>query len=63
MSALSYLIIMSLILTVAVLITGIGSMSVGGEFDKQHGTQLMFARVGMQGVTLVLLLVALFLAN
>lgn len=63
MSALSYVIILTLILTVAVLFTGLGSMSIGGEFDRKHATQLMFARVSMQGFTLLLLLVALYLAN
>jgi len=38
-------------------------MAQGGEFDKRHGSQLMFARVGMQGITLLLLFIALFLAN
>jgi hypothetical protein len=38
-------------------------MAHGGEFDREHSTQLMFARVGMQGVTVLLLLLAIFLAN
>lgn len=63
MSILTFVIILALVLTIAVLATGIGSMAHGGEFDNKHGTQLMFARVGMQGLTLLLLLVALFLAS
>lgn len=51
-----------MILTIAVLATGIGSMVHGDEFDRKHGTQLMFARVGMQGLTLLLLFIALYLA-
>jgi len=63
MNILTMVIILALLLTIAILITGIGSMAQGGEFDKRHGTQLMFARVGMQGITLLLLFIALFLAN
>jgi len=63
MSILTMVIILALFLTVAILLTGLGSMAQCGEFDKQHGTQLMFARVGMQDLTLLLLFVALYLAN
>lgn len=45
--------------TVAVLFTGIGSMVEGGEYDFQHSHQLMFARVGVQAVTVLLVLIAL----
>jgi hypothetical protein len=38
-------------------------MAHGGEFDQKHSTQLMFARVGMQGATFLLLLLAIFIAN
>jgi hypothetical protein len=38
-------------------------MAQGGEFDRKHSTQLMFARVGMQGVTVLLLFLAVYLAN
>ena len=46
-----------------VVFTGILSMVHGGEFDRKHSTELMYARVGMQGVTLLLLLLAIFLAS
>jgi preprotein translocase subunit SecG len=62
-SVLTIVIILALVLTIVVLFTGLGSMGHGGEFDEKHGTQLMFARVVLQGVTLLLLLVALYLAN
>lgn len=62
MSVLTYVIILAMVLTIAVLATGIGSMVHGDEFDRKHGTQLMFARVGMQGLTLLLLFIALYLA-
>ena len=52
-----------LILTATILIIGVGSMDQGGAFDEKHSEQLMFARVGMQAITLLLLFVALYIAN
>jgi hypothetical protein len=63
MNILSVLIVVALLLTIAVLGTGIWSMAHGGEFDRKHSSQLMFARVGMQTVTLLLLFFAVYLAN
>jgi len=63
MNILSILIVFALLLTIAVLGTGIWSMAHGGEFDRKHSTQLMFARVGMQAITLVLLFYAVYLAT
>lgn len=61
MNPLTILIILALLATVAALGTGIVSMVRGGEFDEKHSTELMFARVGMQGAAVVLLLIALYL--
>lgn len=63
MSLLTSIIIICVLITAGILITGVGSMVHGGQFDERHSEQFMFARVGAQGVTLVLLLLALFLAN
>jgi hypothetical protein len=63
MDVLNFAIIGALLMTVGLIGTGIWSMAHGGEFDRQHSTQLMFARVGMQGVTIILLLLAIYLAN
>ncbi len=63
MDILNMVIIAALIMTVGLIGTGIWSMAHGGEFDRKHSTQLMFARVGMQGITFLLLLLAVFLAN
>ncbi len=63
MNILNVVIVAALLMTVGVMGTGIWSMAHGGEFDQKHSTQLMFARVGMQGVTLLLLFLAMFLAN
>lgn len=63
MTLLTIVIITALVLTVAVLLMGLGSMVHGGEFDQKHGTELMLARVALQGITFLLLVAAFFLAN
>ena len=63
MDLLTLVIVACLVLTAIILFIGVGSMAEGGEFDEKHSEQLMFARVGMQAITLLLLLVALYLAN
>ena len=63
MNILTALIIAALIMTMGVIATGVFSMAHGGEFDQKHSTQLMAARIGMQGVTVMLLLLAIFLAH
>ena len=63
MEILTVVIVAALLMTVGLIATGIWSMAHGGEFDQKHSTQLMFARVGMQGITFLLLLLAIFLAN
>jgi len=62
MKILTLLIVGALVLTIGVIGTGLWSMAHGGEFDRKHSTQLMMARVGMQGITLLLLLAAFFMA-
>jgi len=63
MNLLNIVIIVAMLLTVVALVLGIGSMARGGEYDEKHENQFMFARVGMQAVTLILLLFAIYLAN
>jgi len=63
MSILNMVIVAALMITIAVIVTGIWSMAHGGEFDKKHSTQLMVARVGMQGITVLLLLFAVYLSS
>lgn len=63
MEILNVVIVAALLMTAGVIGMGIWSMAHGGEFDQKHSTQLMFARVGMQGITFLLLLLAMFLAN
>ncbi len=63
MNILTVLIVFALLLTIVVLGTGIWSMAHGGEFNEKHSEQLMFARIGAQGFTLLLLFTAIFFAN
>jgi len=63
MSILSIVIVVAMLLTIIVLGAGIWSMAHGGEFDEKHSEQLMFARIGLQAVTLILLFIAIYLAN
>ncbi len=63
MSTITILIILALLSTVGALVTGLVSMMRGGKFDKQHMDQFMFSRVGLQLVTLVLLLIAAYISS
>ena len=62
MNPLSVIIIGALIAVLITLVSGVVSMAKGGEFDQEHSTELMFKRVGFQGIAVVLLLVALVIA-
>jgi preprotein translocase subunit SecG len=63
MDILTIVIVACLIMTAVILLMGVSSMAQGGEYDEKHSEQLMFARVGMQAITLVLLFVALYINN
>ena len=63
MSLLSFMFNHALLSTIGAHGAGLVYNMRGGEYDRQHGTQLMTARVGFQGVAVLLLLVALFVAN
>ncbi len=63
MTLLNTVIVMAMLITVGVLATGLWSMAHGGEFDRKHADQFMFGRVGAQAVTLILLVLAIYLAN
>ncbi|MBI2993186.1 MAG: HIG1 domain-containing protein [Gammaproteobacteria bacterium] len=55
------LVSIGLFLTVLALGVGVWSMAHGGEFDDKHATELMFARVASQVITVVVLVVAVYL--
>ena len=62
MTILTVLVIAGLFATAVALLSGIVSMARGGDFDQRHSHHFMYARVGLQGITLVLVLIALVLA-
>ncbi len=63
MNILTAFIIFALLLTVATLVWGIGSMVHGGAYDRKHSVHFMGARVSVQGLALALVLLALLLAS
>ncbi len=63
MKLLTVMIFLAMAATVVALFLGINSMERGGEFDRTHSTRYMKMRVGFQGLTLVLLVIALYLAG
>ena len=63
MKLLTILIFLAMAATVVSLILGFYSMERGGEYDRTHSTRYMIMRVGFQGLTLLLLLVALYFAG
>ncbi|MDH5648785.1 MAG: twin transmembrane helix small protein [Gammaproteobacteria bacterium] len=62
MTPLTITVILALLATIGAFVTGIYSMIHGGAFDEKHGTEFMAARVGFQGLTVVLMLLALYFA-
>ena len=63
MNPLTLVILVGMLATIIALAAGVVSMMHGGKFDREHSGQLMMTRVGAQGLTLALLIVALLLAN
>lgn len=63
MNLLTILILLALGATIVSLVLGLYSMERGGEYDRVHSMRHMAARVTFQGVTLILLLIALVYAR
>lgn len=59
-STLGVLVIVALITTVLVLLTGVFGMLRGKEFNTKYGNILMRARVGSQAVAILLMLAYFF---
>ena len=59
MTTVTIMVMLALFATVVALGTGIGSMVHGGAFDDKHNDQLMVARIGLQGLAVLLIIVAL----
>ena len=60
-SLLPFIIITVLIAVLIVLLIGIISMLKGGEFNKRWGNKLMRARVALQGLAIILILLTAYL--
>ena len=63
MDAVNLLVLGALVATVIVLALGLRSMSVGGDYDREHAEKFMWERVALQGVIVVLLVAAAILLN
>ncbi len=61
-STLSTLVVVALVATLLVLLSGVVVMTRGGEFNRKWGNKLMRARIAMQALAIALLF-ALFLLN
>jgi hypothetical protein len=61
MDLLLIVILLALLATAFALLMGLFAMGGGGTTDKAVSTPLMWARVGLQGFTLLLLLAAMLL--
>lgn len=59
-SVLGVLVVVALVTTVLVLLSGVVAMLRGKEFNKKYGNVLMRARVGSQAVTILLMLAYFF---
>ena len=55
-SLLYFLIPLAVLAVVVVLVTGVAGFARGGKFNKQYGNKLMQARVGLQFLAVILLL-------
>lgn len=57
------LLVISLIVVAAVMLTGVISMAKGGDFNKKYGNKLMQARVASQTIALILLALSYYLSH
>lgn len=61
MTLLTVTVVLALVATIVTLAWGLGSMAMGGSYDKEHSEQLMFTRIGIQTFAFVMLLIAVYL--
>ncbi|MGH6899650.1 MAG: twin transmembrane helix small protein [Geminicoccaceae bacterium] len=59
MTLLTTLLVIAMLATLAVLGIGLAGFFHGGEFNRKYGNKLMQARVALQAIAIVLLLVIL----
>jgi hypothetical protein len=63
MSFILILTIFTALSVIAVLLLGVISMMKGGEFNKKYGNKLMTARVVLQAITIILLVILWMLSS
>ena len=63
LSMLNFVIILALLATIGALGIGLLSMGIGGNLDRDFGERFMWIRISLQGVAVLLILVALIIAN
>jgi hypothetical protein len=63
MNSLTILLLIAMFATLGVLVVGLAGFFRGGEFNRKYGNKLMQARVALQAVAVVLLLVILVTAG
>ena len=61
MTALTLMVVIALIATLAALAWGVISMAHGGNYDNEHSEEIMFTRVGLQALAFVLIVVTIAL--
>jgi hypothetical protein len=55
------LVILAMLVTAGILLTGIGAFGKGGEFNRKHANRLMRYRIGAQAVAVGLILLYVWL--
>ncbi|NNF15102.1 MAG: twin transmembrane helix small protein [Gammaproteobacteria bacterium] len=63
MGALEIVVIFALIATVGAMVLGLWSMGKGGSFDRQISVHFMYARIALQGLAVLLMLLALYIGT
>ena len=56
-----FLMVAAMVITLGIVFTGIFAMARGGEFNNKWANKLMRARVVMQGVALLMFILAVYL--
>jgi len=59
MTLLTTLLLIAMLATLGALVVGLAGFFQGGEFNRKYGNKLMQARVALQAIAVVLLLVIL----
>lgn len=63
MDVITILLGIALAAVVAVLLTGVVGMAIGGEFNRKYANRLMRLRVALQAVAIVLFVLLVLTAN